>query len=327
MHTASARACPPLSPTMDLKQLKYFARIVELESITAAAHSLFVAQPSLSQHVANLEQELGVKLLHRGAHGARATPAGELLYQYAKTILRQVEEATVAVKQQSHDPAGHVTLGLPTSTSRMVAVDLLRELTERHKQISLEVVEGSSADLADLVSRQKLDLTVAVDAQESAKFDIHPLMTEELLLVGKVDASPGPSGASLSLEQVCELPLVLPSFPNSVRVCMERASTERGLRYRVIAETSAASVMAGAARAGLAWTILPWSALSSEDHAALQCLEIEGRPLTRSLSVCVSKAAGSNSACVAVREVLTELIRQKVTANAWPHVQLSAADG
>lgn len=304
---------------MDLKQLKYFARIVELESITAAAQSLFVAQPSLSQHVANLEAELGVKLLHRGAHGARATTSGELLYQYAKTILRQVEEATVAVKQQSHDPAGHVTLGMPTSTSRMVAVELLRGLTSRHKQISLEIVEGSSADLADQIARQKLDLTVAVDVQENARFDIHPLLTEELLLVGVGGL---PADAPVPLERVCELPLVLPSFPNSVRVRMERASTERGLRYQVIAETSAASVMAGVARAGLAWTILPWSALSADDLAALQCLPIEGRPLTRTLSLCVSKAAAANTACAAVGHALTELLQRKVADGSWLHVEL-----
>ena len=305
---------------MDLKQLKYFARIVELESITAAAQSLFVAQPSLSQHVANLEAELGVKLLNRGAHGARATTSGELLYQYAKTILRQVEEATVALKQQSHDPAGHVTLGLPTSTSRMVAVELLRGLTERHKQISLEIVEGSSADLADQIARQKLDLTVAVDVQDNARFDIHPLLIEELLIVGLGGL---PAGAPVPLERVCELPLVLPSFPNSVRVRMERACTERGLRYQVIAETSAASVMSGVARAGLAWTILPWSALGADDHAALKCLSIEGRPLTRTLSLCVSKAAASNTACAAVRQALTELVHRKVADGRWLHVEVA----
>lgn len=303
---------------MDLKQLKYFARIVELESITAAAQALYIAQPSLSQHVANLEAELGSKLLHRGARGARPTSAGEILYQYAKTILRQVEEATVAVKQESHDPAGHVTLGLPTSTSRMVAVQLLTELTSRHKHISLEIIEGSSADLAELISRQKLDLTVAVDVQESAKFDVYPLLTEELLLVGPAAS---PLRSPTPLEQLCELPLVLPSFPNSVRVKMERASTERGLRDAVIAETSAASVMAGVARAGLAWTIMPWSALTGEDQASLQCLEIEGRPLTRSLSLCVSKAAASNSACAMVRQALTDLIERKVADKEWLHVE------
>ena len=142
---------------MDFKQLKYFTRIVELESITAAAQSLFVAQPSISQHLANLEAELGVKLLNRGVRGARPTPAGELLYQYAKTILRQMEEASIVVKQESTDPTGHVSLGLPTSTSKMVAVDLLTELASKYKQISVEIIEGATADLAEMVAKQTLD--------------------------------------------------------------------------------------------------------------------------------------------------------------------------
>jgi LysR family nitrogen assimilation transcriptional regulator len=306
---------------MDLKQLKYFARIVELESITAAAQALYVAQPSLSQHVANLESELGVKLLDRGAHGARPTKAGELLYNHAKAILRQLEDAAIAVKQESNDPAGHVSLGLPTSTSRLVAVDLMSEITRQHKQISLEIVESASADLADLVARQRLDLTIAVDVQESSKFDAYPLLVEELLFVGPA-ASPLSSPAKL--EDLCELPLVLPSFPNSVRVKMERACIERGLRYQVIAQTAAASVMSGVARAGLAWTILPWSAFGTGGDLSLKLVEIEGHTLTRTLSLCVSKAAASNSACAVVRHALIRLIEQKIKSQEWRYATLLA---
>lgn len=304
---------------MDLKQLKYFARIVELESITAAAQALYVAQPSLSQHVANLEAELGVKLLDRGARGARPTAAGDLLYNHAKAILRQLEDAAIAVKQESNDPAGHVSLGLPTSTSRLIAVDLMSEITRQHKKISLEIVEGATADLADLVARQRLDLTIAVDIQESSKFDVYPLLTEELLLVGPA-ASPLSSPAKL--DNICELPLVLPSFPNSVRVKMERACIERGLQYRVIAETAAASVLAGVARAGLAWTILPWSALKVETDLLLKSVEIEGHILTRTLSLCVSKAAASNSACAIVKHALVRLIEQKIESQQWRYATL-----
>jgi len=302
---------------MDFKQLKYFARIVELESITAAAQSLFVAQPSISQHLANLEAELGVKLLNRGVRGARPTPAGELLYQYAKTILRQIDEATVVVKQESTDPTGHITLGLPTSTSKMVAVELLTELTSKYKQISVEIVEGATADLAEMVAKQTLDITVGVDIQESNKFDIYPLLIEELLLIGPASS---PLGHLPTLEQLCMMPLILPSFPNSVRVKMERACTEQGLRYSVIAETAAASVMVGAAREGLAWTILPWAALKGENLELLRCTQIEGATLQRTLSLCVSKAAISNSACGVVRDTLARLIRQKVERKEWLHV-------
>jgi LysR family nitrogen assimilation transcriptional regulator len=299
---------------MDLKQLKYFARIVELESITAAAQTLYVSQPSLSQHVANLESELGTKLLHRGAHGARPTPAGELLYNYAKTILRQVHEAAVAVRQESSDPAGQVSLGLPTSTSSILSVDLLTELTTSHRQILLEIVEGGTSHLAEMVARQRLDLTIAMDVQDSTKFDMYPLLNEELLLVGPASSA---APATMRLEDLCELPLVIPSFPNSVRVRIEGVCAERGLNYRVIAESSAASVMASAARAGLAWTILPWSAVRDDASLSLHRLDIEGRPLNRTLFLCVSKAAASNPACGLVRQLLTRLIERKVADGEW----------
>ena len=75
---------------MDLRQLRYFVKIVELESISLAAEALHVAQPSLSQHVVNLESELGTKLLNRSNHGTKPTHEGEMLFRYAKSILRQV---------------------------------------------------------------------------------------------------------------------------------------------------------------------------------------------------------------------------------------------
>lgn len=308
---------------MDLKQLKYFARIVELESITSAAQSLHVAQPSLSQHVANLESELGTKLLHRGAHGVRPTPAGELLYNHAKTILRQVQEAAVAVRQESSDPAGKVSLGLPTSTSSLVSIDLLTELTNSHKQILLEIVEGGTSHLAEMVSRQRLDLTVAVDVQESTRYDLFPLMTEELLLIGPASAAdPSP----IQLEDLCKLPLLLPSFPNSVRVKMEAVCAERGLNYQVIAESAVASVMAGAARAGLAWTILPWSAVRQDPTLSLRRLDIEGQAMHRVVSLCVSKAAASNPACGLVRTLLTRLVERKVADGTWLYAKAVSAD-
>ena len=56
---------------MDIRQLRYFVKVVELNNITAAAEALFIAQSSLSQHMANLESELGVTLLERSVHGTK----------------------------------------------------------------------------------------------------------------------------------------------------------------------------------------------------------------------------------------------------------------
>jgi len=56
---------------MDIRQLRYFVKVVELKNITSAAEALFIAQPSLSQHMTNLEAELGVSLLERSVQGTR----------------------------------------------------------------------------------------------------------------------------------------------------------------------------------------------------------------------------------------------------------------
>ena len=76
---------------MNLRQLRYFVKIVERGSFSRAAEDVHVAQPALSQQIAELEQALGVSLLHRSARGVRATAAGDALYAEAVEILRRIE--------------------------------------------------------------------------------------------------------------------------------------------------------------------------------------------------------------------------------------------
>ncbi|GAG77786.1 unnamed protein product, partial [marine sediment metagenome] len=77
---------------MDLRQLRYFIGICDAGSITAAARILHVAQPALSNHIANLEAELNVKLLHRSSSGIVPTDKGETLYAAAHRVLREVSQ-------------------------------------------------------------------------------------------------------------------------------------------------------------------------------------------------------------------------------------------
>src|SRR5271156_217894 len=76
---------------MDVRQLKYFVGIVDAGSFSKASQKLFVAQPSLSQQIANLEFELDTKLLLRSAQGIMPTAAGSVLYRHARQILRQMD--------------------------------------------------------------------------------------------------------------------------------------------------------------------------------------------------------------------------------------------
>jgi len=78
---------------MDTRRLEAFIKVVDLGSVSSAAKVLNVAQPALSQHILSLESDFKCRLLDRSARGVKPTEAGQILYRYAKSIQRQIEEA------------------------------------------------------------------------------------------------------------------------------------------------------------------------------------------------------------------------------------------
>lgn len=309
---------------MDFRQLRYFVSIVELGSITAASQALHVAQPSLSQHVANLEAELGVPLLVRNRNGAYATEAGELLFRQAKVVLRQIEETTELVKQQFDRPTGRVVVGLPTSVSRLLAVPLLREITSRYPGIAIALEEGGTAELAGAVLAQKLDLAVCVEVPPQSGMHVTPVLNEEIVLVA------GPSHKNrepISPEALAELPLILPSFRNSIRTLYEQLRLKTGLPLVLLAETSVMSIALDAVAAGLGYTLQPWSSAFDWNRRCsteLVMRQIVGRPLVRQVSLCISLSAQQNRACQLVRKVMLDLMVDLADAGTggWPGTSL-----
>jgi LysR family nitrogen assimilation transcriptional regulator len=89
---------------MQLRHLRYFVKIVEAGSFSRAASTIHVAQPALSQQIAELELKLGTSLLQRSARGVRPTAAGEVLYREASTILRLVEQLPGIVRSSGGEP-------------------------------------------------------------------------------------------------------------------------------------------------------------------------------------------------------------------------------
>lgn len=96
---------------MNFRRLKYFVKIVDIGSLTRAAEVLHIAQPALSQQVATLEGELNQQLLIRTKRGVTPTDAGKILYTHARAILRQCEQAQLAVHNVGQALSGQVSIG------------------------------------------------------------------------------------------------------------------------------------------------------------------------------------------------------------------------
>ena len=169
---------------MDVRLLRYFIAIAELGSFSAAARYLNVAQPALSRHIKALETRFDTRLLVRSPRGIAMTAAGERLFRYGLTILRQIEMVPAVVKDMDQPITGLVKLGLPCSVSPILSVPLLARAKRDLPQVRVHIIEALSGYLGEWVQTRRLDLAVLFDAEPSPNYRLDPLLVEELCLVG-----------------------------------------------------------------------------------------------------------------------------------------------
>lgn len=135
---------------MNFRRLKYFVKIVDIGSLTQAAEVLHIAQPALSQQVATLEGELNQQLLIRTKRGVTPTEAGKILYTHARTILRQCEQAQLAVCNVGQTLTGQVSIGLaPGTAASSVTMPLLQAVRAELPEVLVYLHENSGAVLND----------------------------------------------------------------------------------------------------------------------------------------------------------------------------------
>jgi len=300
---------------MNLRQLTYFVRVVEAGNITHAAESLYVAQSALSQQMALLEDALGVQLLLRSAKGVQATNEGLLLYRHAQTILRQVESTRSILARTASAVAGSVSIALASSTARMLALPLMRAVKQQYPAVVLEIVDIPSANLTQMVQQGRVDFSLSPDQEALANLTSTPLLVEELLLLTH-PSTPLPEGR-IGIETLAQLPLVLPSAPNKLRTRLDHAFMQARLPCKLFAQASTAAILVPAVCAGLAATILPYSAAHVEIESGsivLRHLEIAA---SREISLCVSRSMPVTPAVASVIEVVHSVVHALIEDGTW----------
>lgn len=301
---------------MELRQLKYFVGIVEMGSLSRASQALHIAQPALSQQVSRLEEELGTKLLTRSVRGVTPTEAGLAVYRQAQLILKQVAATPLIAARADAGPAGPVAIGLPWTVTSVMGLALLKEVATSLRDVRLEVVEGPSSGLAQLLAQGKLDLAVLFDHSIDGGLAMKAQVVEPLLLVGQRGSLSGQVDATLA--EAARLPLLLLSRPNGIREQIERIWADEGLKPQVVAEINAPGLLIDAVRAGLGFAILPACALENRiQQGELDAVELERGALRRTVYLSTSRLFTPTLAADHVHQVVARLMRAAVEDGRW----------
>jgi LysR family tcuABC transcriptional regulator len=308
---------------MELRQLRYFVRIVELGSMSRAAIDLDMVQSALSQQITRLESELSTRLLNRTPRGVAPTEAGVAFFREAQLTLRHAEQAMRAAQQARL--SGSVSVGLAPTTSAVLGLPLMQAMRERYPDVRLHMVESMSGHLTAMLNARQLDLAVLFDtrlhqtrqAGGGRGWSVMPLLEEDLFLVQRAGTPRLP--AEIAIADLAEVPLILPTGPHGLRSTLDTAFAGAGIAPRVVLEVDSLAMVMAAVDAGLGASLQPWAALGRYPDAAqrFQCARITDAPARRVNLLCSLSDDELSPAALAARVVLVDCVRSLLGEGRW----------
>src|SRR5277367_1769309 len=288
---------------MQLRHLRYFVRIVEAGSFSRAAATIHVAQPALSQLIAELEEELGVTLLHRSARGVRPTAAGETLYREAAAIPQLMEQLPGKVRSTGGETEGAVNLRMTSTLAAFLSGPLMEACRTALPKVTLRFITGHSLLIASRIEARTLDFGVVFEDEHNPipGFLRQPLLRQRLFLVRR--KSRQNRQAAVSLADLAELPLVMPAHPNVTRNVLDRAFAAVGLIPNVAAEADTLFSIVSAVQSGTGHAILPTADVSGmPGHTPLTAIPIDP-PIWLTASILMPTDSPLSGAADGVRDL------------------------
>lgn len=167
---------------MDFRQLQYMLKVTEEKSFSKAAKKLYISQPSLSQFILNLEQQLGVQFFDRTTTPLRLTYAGELYANCARQILAIKENLLMQIDDITNLKRGRITIGISPFRSTYLLPKVLPDFLKKFPGIEISLVEGTMAELTDLTINGSVDFSIMTLPIQEDLLVYEPIMKEEILL-------------------------------------------------------------------------------------------------------------------------------------------------
>lgn len=259
---------------MDIKHLRYFKTVADLNSFTKAAEKLHIAQPAMSMAIRKLEEELDLKLLHRYDRKISLTDEGEHLYRHANKILQATEDAILEMQELKGLLKGEVRVGIPSMLGSYYFPPILMAFRHRYPQLTLTVIDGGAGKLQRLLEQGELDLAVIVDKSIPSKnLESKVFLQEQMMVISPLD-HPFASLKSVEYSQLFAEELVMFNTGFFHRNVVDDLAAQAGITPKISFETNLIPLIKSIVKQGYAISTL--MAMVIEDEPGLVA-----RPFTK----------------------------------------------
>lgn len=247
---------------MKIRQIEYFVAVAEAGSLTKASKHLYVAQPSLSQQIASLEDELGAKLFERLPRGLQLTSEGRAFLTEARHVLASLGRAKATVRAAISGTTGELRLATVTSLAVRMLPDAAGRWYRKHPKVTLFLTEHSHANLLE-GSLEAGDADLALGPRpERPHGAVKSLGMEEFCFV-LPHGDPLASREYVDAGDLADRNWVLFGTDHGLTQLIERVCAHAGFTPKVAVRTMEVTTAARLAAAGLGPTLLPVNAIDT----------------------------------------------------------------
>lgn len=276
---------------MEFHQLRYVCAIAETGSFSRAAERCHVAQPSLSQQVLKLEQDLGAKLFDRLGRSVRLTEAGRAFLPHARSILHQMEAARAGIENQSTDLRGSVAVGAIPTIAPYLIPRYTAAFAKKYPEARLRIVEETTPVLVESLRNLSIDLAILALPLRHKEFELFPLRTEPLFAV-LPNNHPRAAQKSISLKELRGEPFVMLRDGHCFRDLSFTACAHARVTPRIAFESGQFSSLLGMVAAGVGVTLVPEMAI--DKNADCRYIRIGDARATRTIVAAVLRGRSLN---------------------------------
>jgi len=294
---------------MEFHQLRYVCAIADTGNFSRAAERCQVAQPSLSQQVLKLEEELGARLFDRLGRSIRLTEAGRAFIPRARAILEQMEAARSSAADQNTDLRGSVAVGVIPTVAPYLIPGYAARFAKSYPDAKLRIVEETTSVLVEGLRDLSLDVAILALPLRHKELELFPIRTEPLFAALSAD-HPRASAKSLALKDLRGESFVMLRDGHCFRDLSLDTCTRARITPHIVFESGQFSSLLGMVAAGVGVSLVPEMAI--DRNIACRYVRLNDVQATRTIVTAVLRGRSFNP----VQQAFVSGIRGKATPGA-----------
>ncbi|WP_272572064.1 MULTISPECIES: LysR family transcriptional regulator [unclassified Providencia] len=260
---------------MDIRSLRYFVEVVQLNGFSRAAERLFVTQPAISRSIQKLEQELGYTLLVIENDGVRLTDEGEILLSHAKQILKQFNSMNKALKEKEGPLSGILNVGLPPVIASTYFADIIMAFSRRYPQVELKILELGTHKMMEAMLNGEVETAAVMLPFDNELFDLHVFSSDRLMLLVS-EQHPLAMRNSVKFAELIDEPFIFFSEDFRINELVMSACGIYGKKPVIAGRSSHLDLVTAMVRAGVGVTLLPdsmWNKTRADGLSIIPVIE------------------------------------------------------